>query len=170
MIITLVARARALAGTGLACLLGLALFAAPSVAADVTIGSLRISEPWSPATPSGAKVAVGYFTITNTGTEPDRLVGGSMEVSGRFEIHEMVMTENVMRMRGMKSGLEIKPGQTVVLKPGGNHAMFMDLKQPLKEGQIVKGTLVFEKAGPVAIEYQAAPIGARAPNSGHMQH
>ena len=44
--------------------------------------------------------------------------------------------------------------------------MFIDLKQPLKQGDKVKGTLVFEKAGTVEIEYEVAPIGAPSPEGG----
>jgi copper(I)-binding protein len=44
--------------------------------------------------------------------------------------------------------------------------MMMDLKQPLKAGEKVKGTLVFEKAGPVEIEYVVVPMGADGPAGG----
>ena len=53
----------------------------------------------------------------------------------------MRLEGDVMRMKAVEGGLEIKPGATVELKPGGLHLMFMDLKEPLKEGQTVKGTL-----------------------------
>jgi uncharacterized protein YcnI/copper(I)-binding protein len=129
-------------------------------------GPLLVEQPWSRATPGGAKVAGGYLRITNTGTEPDRLVGGSSEVSGRFEVHEMSMADGIMRMRPI-DGLVIPPGETVELKPGGFHAMLLDLKRPLTEGETVKGTLVFEKAGPVEIEYRVAGMGAR---SGAAEH
>ena len=70
-------------------------------------------------------------------------------------------------MRELDKGLEIKPGQTVELKPGSYHIMFMDLKEPPKEGSTVKGTLVFEKAGPVQIEYKVEPLGAKGSGSHH---
>lgn len=146
----------------LAFALACALAVIPAAAADFTAGSIRISDPWSRATPSGAKVGAGYLTITNLGTEPDRLLGGSVAISGAFEVHEMVMTENVMRMRAMTNGLEIKPGETVALKPGGYHAMFLDLSQQIRQGQPIKGTLVFEKAGKVEIEYRVVPVGGDA--------
>jgi copper(I)-binding protein len=131
------------------------------------IGSLVIETPWSRATPGGAKVAAGYMRITNAGAEPDRLVGGTLPQAGRFEVHEMSMQGDVMRMRPLDAGLEIKPGQTVELKPGGYHIMFMDLRQPLKEGQTVKGTLVFEKAGTITVEYAVRGIAARARGEHH---
>ena len=132
---------------------------------EFKLGSLEISHPWARATPTGATVAGGYLKITNKGTTPDRLVGGTAAFAGRFEIHEMKMVDGVMQMRPLPAGLEIKPGETVELKPGSYHVMFMALKEPLKQGQTVKGTLNFEKAGTVAVEYTVEAIGAA--RSGH---
>lgn len=132
----------------------------------VKAGSLTIEAPWSRATPSGAKVAGGYLKITNTGAETDRLTGGSLPRAGRVEIHEMSVTDGVMRMRPLSSGLEIKAGETVELKPGGLHLMFMDLTAGLKNGESVKGTLVFEKAGTVDVTFRVAPAGSQGAGSG----
>ncbi len=136
----------------------------------VKAGALSIEAPWSRATPGGAKVAGGFMKITNNGSEPDRLVGGSVPFAGRFEVHEMAMEGGIMKMRHLGSGLEIKPGETIELKPGGYHLMFMDLKQGLKEGDTVKGTLVFEKAGKVDVEFKVGPIGGGAPKGGGHSH
>ncbi|GIK80226.1 MAG: hypothetical protein BroJett024_13310 [Alphaproteobacteria bacterium] len=127
-------------------------------------GNLVIATPWSRATPGGARVAGGYMKIVNAGQQADRLVGGSFVRAGRFEVHEMAMEGGIMKMRPLARGLEIPAGATVELKPGGYHAMFMDLKDGLKEGETVKGTLVFEKAGTVEIEYRVGPIGGGAPS------
>lgn len=152
-------------------ILSLFLLNEPANAKDVAIGPLQISQPWLRATPKGASVAGGYMTIRNTGTGPDRLIGGSAEVAGRFEVHEMAMEQGVMKMRHLSRGLEVKPGETVELKPGGYHIMLMDLKQPLTQGQTVRGTLIFEKAGTVAVEYSVAPIGAQRSGAGmHKAH
>jgi periplasmic copper chaperone A len=129
-------------------------------AEDVMAGKLKISAPWARATPKGAAVGGGYMTITNTGTTPDRLVGGSTDVAGKFEIHEMKMDNGVMKMRPVEGGLEIKPGQTVQLDPGGYHIMLMGMKQQLKEGEHFKATLDFEKAGKVDVDFTVAGIGA----------
>ena len=127
------------------------------------IGSIEIENPWSRATPAGASVAGGFLRITNKGSAPDRLIGGSSAVSDRFEIHEMAVIDGVMRMRPVKNGLEIKPGETVELKPGSYHVMMMGLKQGLQQGQKVKGTLTFEKAGTIEIEYTVEAIGGPPP-------
>jgi len=125
-------------------------------------GDLLIDHPWTRATPAGAKTAAGYFKITNRGTQADRLVGGSAEGAERFELHEMSMRDNVMRMRALESGLEIGPGETVELKPGSYHIMMVGLKQPYKAGQSVKGALRFETAGTVEVEFKVEALGATA--------
>ncbi len=146
----------------------LALVPGVIAAHDFKLGSLEIGHPWARATPKGASVAGGYLKITNKGTTPDRLVSGTAAFARRFEIHEMKMVDGVMQMRPLPAGLEIKPGETVELKPGSYHLMFMALKDPLKQGETVKGTLTFEKAGTVEVEYKVEAIGA-AP-SGHRSH
>jgi copper(I)-binding protein len=140
---------------------------AAAAAHDYKLGALEIKHPWTRATPKGATVAGGYLTIVNTGTTADRLVGGSAAGAGRFEIHEMAMTGGVMRMRPLPKGIEIKPGATVELKPGSFHLMFMGLKAPLEQGTRVKGTLVFEKAGTIEVEYAVDAIAATGKPHGH---
>jgi hypothetical protein len=136
-------------------------------------GGITVQAPWSRATPGGAQVAGGYMTITNNGKDADRLTGGTFPLASRFEIHEMKTEGGVMTMRPIPEGLEIKPGETIEFKPGGYHLMFMGLKQGLKEGRSVKGTLTFEKAGTIEVEYRVGPIGGGTTPSadgGHKHH
>ena len=147
-------------------LLIIAALAAPAApAADYKAGAIVISNPWARATPSGATAGAGYFTVTNTGTTPDRLVAATSEAASNADIHEITMTNGVMQMRPLKGGLELKPGETVQLKPGGEHVMMTGLKQPFKKGDHIKGTLTFEKAGKVDIEYDVQAVGAPAPTT-----
>ena len=95
------------------------------------------------------------------------LIGGWAPVGGWIENHEMSLDGGIMKMRELPKGLEIKPGQKVELKPGSFHIMFVDLKEPPKQGSTVKGTLVFEKAGKVEIEYKVEPLGAKGAGSHH---
>jgi len=146
----------------------LSLWASAAMAQNYSIGSIEVGKPWSRATPTGAKVAGAYMTITNKGTAPDRLVGGSTSAASGFEVHSMVMEQGVAKMRPVEGGLEIKPGETVELKPGSFHVMLTGLTQPFEKGQKVKATLQFEKAGKVDVEYSVEAAGApSAPMSGH---
>ena len=135
-------------------------------AEEVKAGDLVISQAWSRATPNGAKIGTGYFTIENKGTAADKLVGVSGEVSDKIEVHEMSMNNGVMKMRPVDGGLTIEPGKTVKLAPNGYHLMIMDLKGPLKQGGKVPVTLEFEKAGKVAITLDVQGIGAQGPGGG----
>jgi periplasmic copper chaperone A len=149
----------------------MAVAAAPAGAQETRAGDLVITQPWSRATPAGAKVAGGYLTIENKGSAPDRLVSGTGDVAGRVEIHEMAMNNGVMTMRPLDKGLTIEPGKTVKLAPGGYHVMLMDLKNPLKQGEKVPLTLEFEKAGKVTLSLDVQGVGAQAPmdhSGGHM--
>ncbi len=135
--------------------------AMPAQAEDFTVGALKISAPWARATPKGASVGGGYMKITNTGTAPDHLIGGSTTISRSFEVHEMKMEGGVMKMREVAGGIEIKPGQTVTLDPSGYHVMFVGLKEQLKQGGHFKATLQFAKAGKVDVDFTVAGIGAK---------
>ena len=139
------------------------LFAAPARAEEVKAGDLVITQAWSRATPSGAKIGGGYLTIENKGSAPDRLVGGSGDIAGKVEVHEMAMNNGVMTMRPLDKGLTIDPGKTVKLAPGGYHLMMFDLKSPLKQGDKVPVTLEFEKAGKVKLSLDVQGVGAQAP-------
>jgi uncharacterized protein YcnI len=97
--------------------------AATSKPITFKVGDIVIETPWTRATPKGAQVAGGYMKIINNGKEADRLVGGSLDQTRRFEIHQMTMVGDVMQMRPLPDGLIIKPGETVELKPGGYHIM-----------------------------------------------
>src|SRR6516162_9270762 len=136
------------------------LSSATAQARDYKVGSIDVIDPWSRATPKGASVAAGYMKITNNGSTADRLIGGSSEIAPTFEIHEMSMEGGIARMRPFKGGLEIKPGETVELKPASFHVMLVGLKEPLAAGEHVSAKLVFEKAGPIDVQYDVLAMGA----------
>ena len=136
-------------------------------------GSLAIHHPWTRATPAGARVAGGYLVIENEGSEPDRLLGGASEVGTAIEVHEMSEADGIMTMRALTDGLTIPAGGSVELKPGGLHLMITGLKRRLMEGEKVKATLAFEKAGRIDVEFEVQPIGgspARDEEDGHGGH
>lgn len=151
-------------GTAAVLTLGLAQILATAVyAADYDVGSIHISQPWSRATAKGASTGAAYMTLTNNGKTPDRVSCVSSDASAECQIHSMTMDNGVMVMRPVEGGFEIKPGETVTLKPGGFHMMLLNLKHPLEQGKSVEATLKFDSAGTVQVEYPIAGIGAAAP-------
>jgi periplasmic copper chaperone A len=129
------------------------------LAHEFKVGDLEIEHPWSRATPAGAKVAGGYFTIINKGSAPDRLVSISSDISDKAELHEMGVKDGVMTMRPVTGGLDVPAGGKVALAPGGYHLMFIGLKRQPKQGEKFAATLTFEKAGTVNIEFAVEGMG-----------
>lgn len=158
---------RGFAAVALGAMLPLALLAAPASAHEYKLGELEIGHPWSRETPAGAKVAGGYLTVTNHGEEADRLIAVSSEISEKGEIHEMAVNDGVMTMRQLPDGLEIAPGEKVELKPGSYHLMFMSLKTQPKKGERFPGTLTFEKAGKIDVEFAVDAMGGEPEHSSH---
>jgi copper(I)-binding protein len=148
-------------------LLALVFAVGAATAHDYKIGTLEIAHPWARATPGGARVGGGYLVVANKGEAADRLVSATATVSDRVEIHEMAVKDGVMTMRPLAAGLEIPAGGTVALKPGSFHLMLMGLKQPLKEGERFAGTLTFEKAGKVEVEFRVEKIAAPGADGEH---
>ncbi len=136
-------------------------------AAGAAFAQVTVSEPWVRATVATQK-ATGAFMKLTAATDT-RLVEARSTVAGVVEIHEMAMENNVMRMRAIP-GLALSAGKAVELKPGGYHVMLMDLKGPLKAGDTVPLTLVFEGADKtrqsVEIKAPVRPL-ASSPAPGH---
>jgi periplasmic copper chaperone A len=93
------------------------LAATAAQATDYNVGPIQISAPWARATPKGATAGAAYMTITNTGKTPDKVSCVASDASAECQIHTMTMDNGVMQMRPVEGGLEIKPGETVTLKP-----------------------------------------------------
>jgi periplasmic copper chaperone A len=150
---------------GAAALLAIQLAATAASAADSDVGSIHIAQPWARATPKGASSGAGFLTVTNNGTAPDRLTCTATDDAAQCQIHTMSMENGVMKMRPVEGGLEIKPGETVTLRPGADHVMFTNLKHPFEAGKTVEATLQFEKAGTVKVELPVLALGAAAPGT-----
>lgn len=125
-----------------------------AAAHDYTLGDLIIAHPAARETVATAMAGAGYMSITNGGTEADRLVEVIADFP-RVEIHDMVMSNDVASMVHLPDGISIAPGETVSLASGGKHVMFMGLNgDPLEVGEEVPATLVFEKAGRIDVVFQ----------------
>jgi hypothetical protein len=151
---------------GLIAAAGAALLATPAAAqTEVRAGDLVITQAWSRAAAQGGQGA-GYLTIANRGAAADRLLAASSPAAGRMELHSMIRDGDVMRMREVPA-IDLPAGQTVSLRPGGLHLMFIGLGQPLRQGETVPVTLRFERAGEVRIDFAIQAAGARGAGGHH---
>lgn len=147
-----------------------ALIALPALAHDVTLGALTISNAWTRATPPNAPAGGGFLTIVNNGSDDDALISATAGFFAKAELHEMAVVDNVMTMREQEDGIRVPAGGRVEFRPGALHVMFMGLKGPLKQGDTVTVTLVFEKAGSIEVPFIVERIGARDLSEGHGSH
>ena len=142
----------------LVCAVVLIVGAASGAVADLMVGEVGLR-----ATVGGMKATGGYVTIHNHGDQDDRLVGVQAPFAKRSEIHTMEAVDGVMKMRPVDGGLHIPAGGELVLKPGGQHLMFMGLTEALAPGSMHAVTLQFENAGLVTVMAQAKrPADLRA--------
>jgi copper(I)-binding protein len=145
----------------------LVLMTSVALPAEYTLGPLEIRAPWTREIPKGATIGGGYVEIKNSGTAADRLIGGSVSVAKLFQIHQTTIDNGVAKMREATSGVEIGPGQTLKFEPGSSHLMFLHLTAPLHAGEKVHGTLQFEHAGTIDIDYEVLGMGAKGPETDH---
>jgi copper(I)-binding protein len=142
----------------------LSLFFSFSVQAQI-----QIEKPWARATAPGAKVAGGYMVIRNAGAAGDRLVSASSPAAAKVELHVHVNDNGVMKMREVP-GFGVPAKGMFELKPGGAHLMFLDIRQPFKDGDKVPVKLKFEKAGEVNTEFQVGSMDGSAAPMDHKMH
>ena len=140
-----------------------ALLVALPAAAQVTV-----TDPWVRGTVQG-QLATGAFMQLKSAKDA-KLIEARSPLAGVVEIHEMTLENNVMRMRAVPA-LALPAGRSVELKPGGYHVMLMDLKQQMKEGEVVPVTLIVETAGKrETIEVKAAVRAPTARNDMMKKH
>lgn len=129
---------------------------------------VTVTEPWLRASAPGQRAAGVFMQLKADASA--RLVSASSPAAKTVEIHEMTMENGLMKMRSIP-GVEIPAGQSLALKPGGYHVMLIDLKQPIKAGDVVPVTLVFEsldkKTQSLEVKAVARALGADA---GHGSH
>lgn len=123
--------------------------------------NIRIDHPRAAAVADATKPGAVFMTIVNIGAEDDRLTAIETPAAGMAQIHSTKMSKKKMRMR-RKAGLPLKAGESLELKHGDLHVMLMQLAGPLAAGTTVPITLVFEKAGAVALDVPVMDMAAHA--------
>lgn len=133
---------------------------------------VSISDPWVRGTVSQQKATGAFMQLK--AEQDSRLVAAESPVAGVVEIHEMAMEKDIMRMRALPKGLELPAGKMIELKPGGYHVMLMDLKQQVKEGDVVPLSLVIEgkdkKQTRIEIKAPVRPLAAASKMDGMHRH
>jgi copper(I)-binding protein len=127
--------------------------------------TINVTQAWSRATPKGSSVAAGYLTIENRDGLPDRLLEVRSTFAKKVELHTTLIEHGIASMHPAKDGLLIPATESITLKPGGSHLMFVGLNAPFIEGGKVAVELIFEKAGKITADLDIAPIGSLKPQA-----
>ena len=134
----------------------LMVLASPLAAHDLITGDLHIIHPSIPDPLPTAKSAAGYITIANDGDTPEELIGVRSDFAASTTLHHTIFEDGIAKMRPL-IGIIIPPGDTINLEPGGMHVMFMGLTSTADEGDMIPATLIFRKAGEIAVEFMVDP-------------
>ena len=113
-------------------------------------GDITITDPFVPMAPKGVMAHAAYMQVTNTGDTTRRLIGVAAPDYAMAHIHLSSEKDGVATMTAMGQ-LDIKPGQTVTLEPGGLHVMLMKPSIPLALGEAVSFDLQFANGDTVAV-------------------
>lgn len=140
-------------------ILATCLLATGAQAHSITAGDLKIIHPYIPQPSASAKAAAAYVEITNSGSEADRLIGVEVSVAQSAMLHQSTVNADGVASMAHVDFIDLPPGATTMLEPGGYHVMLMAPDRPLIEGEMVPGALIFEKAGRVEVEFAVDPPG-----------
>ncbi|MCW1918464.1 copper uptake system-associated protein [Rhodobacter sp. KR11] len=137
-----------------------ALFALPALAHE----GVHVTDPFARFVgPSGA----AYFQVTNHAQADDRLISASSPDVGMVMIMTNSADENgVMKMTDLPDGIVLPGEASHDLAPGGDHVMLMQPKHPVKDGETISVTLVFEHAGAVTVTIPVMNKREEAPGDG----
>lgn len=138
--------------------------AAGAMAHEVKQGDLAIAHPFvSVGKACGLEVTRAYvMLVVNTGKQPDRLLGAELDHIGKAKILQ-VRTDAGKSIRSLvKDGLEVAPGKNIAVVPPHYVLEFAKSGQPLVEGGVLRGALMFQRTGrvPVTFMVEAAHLTA----------
>ena len=145
-------------------------FTSSSFADSINFKGLLISDFWIKASIGNHKITSGYFTIENTSNIDERLVSLTSEISKKTQLHDMVVKNDIMKMKYLIDGIVIKANSKVSFKPGSYHVMFLQLQKPLIIMNKYKVTLEFKNSGSLILKMPVHSKKLNKKTKKHHQH
>lgn len=124
----------------------------------------QFEDAWIREAPPGAEVMAGYVTIHVRANVSTALTSARSADFARVEIHEMTMTDGMMRMRPLEK-IGLPASRIVELVPGGRHLMLFEPKRPLRAGDRVTLDLVLDDGSRHAVEFEVRKPDAEKPHA-----
>ena len=118
---------------------------------------IKVDDAWVRETPLGGSSGGGYVRIMNTGKEADRLIGAQSSAAQSIVLKQTTYVGEALQTRELPGGIEIAPGQSVLMRWEAYHLLFVGLKEPFKRDGEIEALLNFEKAGPITILFKVRP-------------
>lgn len=124
--------------------------------------ALVITDQWVKA--SDQHMTALFGTLSNNSDSEIRIVSGSTRVAGEVQLHETVSEGGVNVMKEKKDGYVIPAHGSLTLKPGGDHIMLMDQKEPIAAGQEVTVELRMSDGSTVPVTATARDFAGNQEN------
>lgn len=129
--------------------------------------NVSVQDPYVRLAPPNAPATGAFMVIKNNGDKDIKVLKADNPVSRVTELHTHLNEGGVMKMRPVPA-IDIKAKGEAVLKPGGLHVMLIDLKAPMKEGDVVPITLTFDDGSAKQVDAKVVrPMAAGMPMSEH---
>lgn len=132
--------------------------------------NVSVQDPYVRLAPPNAPATGAFMVIKNNGDKDVKVVKADNPVSKVTELHTHLNEGGVMKMRPVPS-IEVKAKGEAVLKPGGLHVMMIDIKTPMKEGDVVPITLSFDDGSTKQVDAKVVrPMAAPMPAAMEHKH
>ena len=146
----------------------IAVLCTGSLYADPTSPQLRVEDPWVREGPPNARVLAGFMKLTNPGAGPVRVTSVTSPDFASIEIHRTEIVDGVARMM-QETSIDIAPGGSVELKPGGMHLMLFSPAKRLRHGAGVTLSLGMGDGSTVTVDTPVVK-GDSARDDDHDHH
>ena len=130
------------------------IFLSTSNGHDYVKDGIKIDHPVLKMNASDSRIGAGYMKIMNNSKSEIKLIKIIAGIAKKQEIHEIILENNIYKMRPLKNGLTIKPKQEIIFKPKSYHFMFFDIIKAHKENELLKANLVFNNNLEIPIEFK----------------
>jgi copper(I)-binding protein len=128
---------------------------------------VTVQEPYVRLAPPNAPATAAFMVLKNGGDKDVKVMKADNPASKLTELHTHINDNGVMKMRPVPA-IEIKAKGETKLQPGGLHVMLINLKAPMKEGDVVPITLTFDDGSSKNVDAKVMkPVAAGMPAMEH---
>ena len=130
------------------------IFFSNALGHDYFKGDIKIEHPVLRMTTENSKIGAGYMRIINNSEHTVKLTRIEANIAQNQEIHEVVLENEIYKMRPLKSALAINPNSDLVFKPKSYHFMFFNINNNHEKDEMLKANLIFNNNIAVPIEFK----------------